>query len=133
MKIGYARVSSDEQNLDLQLDALKAAGCDKIFIDKDMSGMTIERDGLSQALLGTGEGDTLVVWKLNRLGRSLGFVCEVVEQFGKNGAGFQSITDGIDTNTSDGKLVFEIVGALAEFERELIRERIKSTEVFSGK
>ena len=126
MKIGYARVSTDEQNLDLQIDALKKAGCEKIFTDDGVSGITIERDGLSQALLGIGEGDVLVVWKLDRLGRSLGFLCELVERFKKQGAGFQSLTDGIDTTTTGGKLVFHIMGALAEFERDLIRERTKA-------
>ena len=75
MKIGYARDSIDEQNLDLQIDALKASGCEKIFTDEGISGITIERDGLSQALFEIGEGDILVVWKLDRLGRSLGFLC----------------------------------------------------------
>ena len=126
MKIGYARVSTDEQNLDLQLDALKAAGCEKIFQDQGVSGATIERDGLSQAILACGAGDTLVVWKLDRLGRSLGFLCELIERFGNQGAGFQSLTDGIDTTTSGGKLVFHIMGALAEFERSLISERTKA-------
>ena len=126
MKIGYARVSTDEQNLDLQIDALKKAGCEKIFTDEGISGITIERDGLSQALLSVGDGDVLVVWKLDRLGRSLGFLCELVERFKKQGAGFQSLTDGIDTTTTSGKLVFHIMGALAEFERDLIRERTKA-------
>ena len=126
MKIGYARVSTDEQNLDLQLDALKAAGCEKIFHDHGVSGATIQRDGLSQAILACGAGDTLVVWKLDRLGRSLGFLCELIERFGNQGAGFQSLTDGIDTTTSGGKLVFHIMGALAEFERSLISERTKA-------
>ncbi len=126
MKIGYARVSTDGQNLDLQLDTLKAAGCEVIYQDAGVSGATIERDGLSQALSVFGEGDSLVVWKLDRLGRSLGFLCELVEYLGKQGAGFQSLTDGIDTTTSSGKLVFHIMGALAEFECDLIRERTKA-------
>ena len=126
MKIGYARVSTDEQNLDLQLDALKAAGCEKIFHDQGVSGAAIERDGLSQAISACGAGDTLVVWKLDRLGRSLGFLCGLIERFGNKGAGFQSLTDGIDTTTSGGKLVFHIMGALAEFERSLISERTKA-------
>ena len=126
MKIGYARVSTDEQNLDLQIDALNAAGCEKIFQDQGVSGATIERDGLSQVISACGAGDTLVVWKLDRLGRSLGFLCELIERFGNKGAGFQSLTDGIDTTTSGGKLVFHIMGALAEFERSLISERTKA-------
>ena len=126
MKIGYARVSTEEQNLDLQIDALKAAGCEKIFSDEGMSGASIERDGLSQAILGSGDGDILVVWKLDRLGRSLSFLIDLMEKLGKNGTGFQSLQDGIDTTTSGGKLVFHIMGALAEFERDLIRDRTKA-------
>jgi len=126
MKIGYARVSTDEQNLDLQLDELKAAGCDKIFQDEGISGVTIERDGLSQALSIIGENDTLIVWKLDRLGRSLGFLCDLIDHIGKQGGGFKSLTDGIDTNTSGGTLVFHIMGAMAQFERSLIVERTKA-------
>ncbi len=126
MKIGYARVSTEEQNLHLQLDDLKAVGCDKIFQDEGISGITIERDGLSQALLAIGEGDTLVVWKLDRLGRSLSFLCDLIERLGNQGAGFHSLTDGIDTNTSGGTLVFHIMGAMAQFERSLIVERTKA-------
>lgn len=126
MKIGYARVSTEEQNLALQLDALKAAGCERIFSDEGVSGAVIERDGLSQALLGVREGDVLVVWKLDRLGRSLGFLIDLMEKLGKDGAGFQSLSDGIDTTTAGGKLVFHIMGALAEFERSLIGERTRA-------
>ncbi len=126
MKIGYARVSTEEQNLSLQLDELEAAGCEKIFRDEGISGITIERDGLSQALLAIGEGDTLVVWKLDRLGRSLSFLCDLIERLGNQEAGFHSITDGIDTNTSGGTLVFHIMGAMAQFERSLIVERTKA-------
>jgi len=127
MKIGYARVSTDEQNLDLQLDALKAAGCDKIFTDEGKSGITKDRDGLTQALSAVAEGNnTLVVWKLDRLGRSLGFLCELIDKLKGQGAGFHSLTDGIDTTTTGGKLVFHIMGALAEFERDLIKERTKA-------
>jgi DNA invertase Pin-like site-specific DNA recombinase len=126
MKIGYARVSTDEQNLSLQHDALEAAGCDVIYQDEGISGIAIARDGLTQAFSAVGAGDTLVVWKLDRLGRSLGFLCELVEQLGKRGSGFQSLTDGIDTTTNSGKLVFHIMGTLAEFERDLIRERTRA-------
>lgn len=122
-KIGYARVSTREQNLDLQLDALKAAGCDEIFTDQGISGTAIDRDGLSQALEAVGQGDTLIVWKLDRLGRSLGFLATLIAQFGDDGKGFVALQDGIDTNTSGGKLVFHIMAALAEFERDLISER----------
>ncbi len=126
MKIGYARVSTDEQNLDLQIDALMAAGCEAIYTDEGISGITKERDGLSQALSAIKKGDILVVWKLDRLGRSLVFLCGLIEQFKERGTGFQSLTDGIDTTTAGGKLVFHIMGALAEFERDLIRERTKA-------
>ena len=127
MKIGYARVSTNEQNLDLQLDALNAAGCNKIFTDEGISGITKERDGLTQALLAVAEGNNiLVVWKLDRLGRSLGFLCELIERLKGQGAGFHSLTDGIDTTTTGGKLVFHIMGALSEFERDLIKERTKA-------
>ncbi len=126
MKIGYARVSTDEQNLDLQIDALKAAGCEKIFTDEGISGITIVRDGLSQALSALEKGNILIVWKLDRLGRSLGYLCELIEHLKEQGTGFQSLTDGIDTTTTGGKLVFHIMGALAEFERDLIRERTKA-------
>lgn len=125
-KIGYARVSTDEQNLALQLDTLKAAGCDRIFQDEGINGTKIERDGLTQAMSAVDAGDVLVVWKLDRLGRSLSFLCELIDRFGNQGVGFQSLTDGIDTTTSGGKLVFHIMGALAEFERSLIGERTKA-------
>ena len=126
MKIGYTRVSTDEQHLGLQQDALEAAGCEVIYQDEGISGITKERQGLAQALAGVGAGDTLVVWKLDRLGRSLGFLCELVERLEKQRAGFQSLTDGMDTTTNSGKLVFHIMGTLAEFERDLIRERTKA-------
>jgi DNA invertase Pin-like site-specific DNA recombinase len=126
MKIGYAKVSTDEQNLDLQIDALQSAGCEKIFMDQGISGITKERAGLSEALGAIGKDDILIVWKLDRLGRSLGFLCELVEWLKEQGAGFHSLTDGIDTTTTGGKLVFHIMGALAEFERDLIRERTKA-------
>ncbi len=100
MKIGYARVSTHEQNLDLQLDALKAAGCEMVFTDKGISGAQIERDGLSQALGSVREDDTLVVWKLDRLGRSLGFLIDLIDHLGKQGAHFHALQDGIDTSTT---------------------------------
>ena len=126
MKIGYARVSTDEQNLDLQIDALKAAGCEKIFTDSGVSGMTVERDGLSQAISAIESSDVLVVWKLDRLGRSLGFLIEVVKRLNENKAGFKSLSDDIDTTSPAGKLFFHMMGALAEFERDLISERTKA-------
>ena len=123
MKIGYARVSTREQNLALQTDALERAGCDHIFTDKGVSGVQIERDGLSAAISAVGEGDTLIVWKLDRLGRSLAFLTDLIARFGEEGKGFIALQDGIDTTTTGGKLVFHIMAALTEFERDLIRER----------
>ena len=123
MKIGYARVSTQEQNLDLQTDALTAAGCEKLFTDEGVSGVIKARSGLDSAIEAVGEGDTLIVWKLDRLGRSLGFLIELIDKLGKKNAGFVALQDGIDTTTSGGKLVFHIMGALAEFERDLISER----------
>jgi DNA invertase Pin-like site-specific DNA recombinase len=123
MLIGYARVSTDDQNLALQEDALKKVGCEKIFRDK-MSGAGAERQGLREALdyLRDGE-DTLVVWRLDRLGRSLKNLIELMNLLEGRGIGFQSLQESINTTTSGGKLIFHIFGALAEFERNLIRER----------
>src|SRR5947209_7135886 len=125
MQIGYARVSTTEQTLDLQLDALKKAGCSKIFTDT-ASGAKTERKGLDEALAYVRSGDTLVVWRLDRLGRSLKHLIEVVTDLEKRGIGFKSLTENIDTTTSGGKLIFHIFGALAEFERNLIRERTQA-------
>jgi DNA invertase Pin-like site-specific DNA recombinase len=124
MNIGYARVSTGDQNLDLQLDALKAAGCEaeRIFTDR-LSGGKDERPGLAEALRYVREGDTLVVWRLDRLGRSLSHLIQVTTGLEQRGVGFKSLQEGIDTTTSGGKLVFHIFGALAEFERSLIQER----------
>jgi len=125
MNVGYARVSTFEQNLDLQKDALTHAGCEKIFTDT-MSGAKAERPGLGQALTFMRKGDVLVVWKLDRLGRSLKNLIDVVTQLDTLGIGFRSVTENIDTTTSGGKLIFHIFGALAEFERNLIRERTQA-------
>ena len=124
MQIGYARVSKTEQNLDLQRDALKKAGCHEkhIFTDK-ITGTKAEQTGLTQALSQLREGDTFVVWRLDRLGRSLKHLIETVTKLQAQHIAFQSITENIDTATATGKLVFHIFGALAEFERNLIRER----------
>ncbi len=122
MIIGYARVSTEDQNLDLQFDALKKAGCERIFRDK-ISGMKENRDGLSQALEIVRSGDTLVVWKLDRLGRSLQHLISVINNLKKKGIYFRSIQESLDTSSSTGKLIFHIFGALAEFERDIIRER----------
>ncbi|SHL63839.1 Site-specific DNA recombinase [Nitrosospira sp. Nsp11] len=126
MKIGYVRVSTDDQNLDLQMDALNKAGCEKIFTDYGVSGIAINRAGLFQAIAAVGAGDVLVVWKLDRLGRSLSFLIELIDKLRKDQAGFESLSDGINTTTAGGKLVFHIMGALAEFERALISERSKA-------
>src|SRR6184192_2361689 len=122
MNIGYARVSTQDQTLNLQKDALKKIGCNKIFTDTS-SGTKAERNGLEEALEYVREGDTLVVWRLDRLGRSLKHLIETISQLDTRKIGFKSITENIDTTTSGGKLVFHIFGALAEFERDLIRER----------
>lgn len=125
-KIGYARVSTEEQILDLQLDALRDAGCGSIFSDRGVCGASPTRDGLDDALEAMDEGDILVVWKLDRLGRSISFLIDLIETLRARGCGFQSLSDGIDTTTSSGKLVFHIMAALAEFERSLIIERTKA-------
>ncbi len=124
MLIGYARVSKNEQNLDLQRDALLKAGCREknIFTDK-ITGTKADRKGLEQALTHLREGDTLVVWRLDRLGRSLKHLIETVTKLQSTNIAFQSITENINTSTATGQLVFHIFGALAEFERNLIRER----------
>jgi DNA invertase Pin-like site-specific DNA recombinase len=110
MKIGYARVSTDDQNLDLQMDALNKAGCEKLFTDHGISGIFVNRAGLFQALDAVHVGDVLVVWKLDRLGRSLGFLIEQIEKLRKDQAGFESISDGINTMSAGGKLVFSYRG-----------------------
>jgi DNA invertase Pin-like site-specific DNA recombinase len=125
MLIGYARVSTTEQTLNLQKDALENIGCTKIFTDT-ASGATTERKGLDEALAYVREGDTLVVWRLDRLGRSLKHLIETITDLNNRNIGFKSITENIDTMTSGGKLVFHIFGALAEFERDIIRERTKA-------
>jgi DNA invertase Pin-like site-specific DNA recombinase len=125
MLIGYSRVSTDDQTVALQQDALTAAGCAKIFTDT-ISGATAQRPGLAEALAYARAGDTLVVWRLDRLGRSLPHLIETVTDLADRGVGFRSLTESIDTTSSGGKLVFHIFGALAEFERDLIRERTRA-------
>src|SRR5947199_5281728 len=125
MNIGYARVSTQDQTLDLQNDALEKIGCSKIFTDT-ASGAKAERKGLEEALAYVREGDTLVVWRLDRLGRTLKHLIETVTELSKRHIGFKSLTESIDTTTSGGKLIFHIFGALAEFERDLIRERTQA-------
>jgi DNA invertase Pin-like site-specific DNA recombinase len=122
MLIGYARVSTFEQNLNLQKDALKAVGCEKIFEDH-ISGAASSRPGMNKAIEFLRKGDTLVVWRLDRLGRSLKHLIEVVSLLEERHIGFKSLQEAIDTTSSGGKLIFHIFGALAEFERNLIRER----------
>lgn len=122
MLIGYARVSTQEQTLNLQKDALEQIGCTKIFTDT-ASGAQTERKGLEEALNYVREGDSLVVWKLDRLGRSLKHLIETITALNNRKVGFKSLTENIDTTTSGGKLIFHIFGALAEFERDIIRER----------
>jgi DNA invertase Pin-like site-specific DNA recombinase len=125
MLIGYARVSTNDQTLTLQKDALEKAGCEQIFTDQ-VSGTKTERKGLTAALSHLREGDILVVWRLDRLGRSLRHLIDTVTSLHERGVGFKSLQENIDTTTSGGKLVFHIFGALAEFERELIRERTQA-------
>ena len=122
MNIGYARVSTADQNLDLQNDALKAAGCENIYTDK-MSGAKTERPGLEKIMSFIRKGDTLVVWKLDRLGRSLKHLIQVMNQLEERGIYFKSVQESLDTSTPGGKLIFHVFGALAEFERDIIRER----------
>jgi DNA invertase Pin-like site-specific DNA recombinase len=125
MLIGYARVSTQDQNPALQLDALKAAGCEKIFVEK-ASGAQRDRPELLAALDYLRAGDSLVVWKLDRLARSLKQLIETVELLESRGIGLCSLTEAINTATAGGKWVFHVFGALAEFERSIIRERTKA-------
>ena len=124
MRIGYARVSTEDQHLDLQRDALKRAGCTKIFADYGVSGKGFNRPGLMKALSELEPGGMLVVWRLDRLGRSLPKLINFVDELGQREAQFCSLTENIDTSTSGGRLIFHIMGALAEFERNLISERL---------
>ena len=125
MLVGYARVSTDDQNLDLQHDALKKAGCEQIYEDQ-LSGARAERPGLQQALAYARSGDTLVVWRLDRLSRSLKDLIDLVATLETKSIGLKSLQESIDTTVSSGRLVFHIFGALAEFERNLIRERTQA-------
>ena len=125
MLIGYARVSTDEQVTALQIDALTAAGCDQIYEEK-ASGATAERTELKSVLKAVRKGDTLVVLRLDRLGRSIRDLIEIVENLKSHGVGFRSIMDSVDTTTAAGKLFFHMIGALAEFERNLISERTRA-------
>ncbi|NOG74033.1 recombinase family protein [Roseicella sp. DB1501] len=124
MKIGYARISTGDQSLDLQHDALIRAGCELLFEDSGVSGTATKRPGLDKALARLGSGDVLVVWRLDRLGRSQRHLIELVHQLGERQVGFISLTEAIDTTSPGGKLVFRLMGALAEYEHSMIRERV---------
>ncbi|MDE0311679.1 MAG: recombinase family protein [Caldilineaceae bacterium] len=119
---GYAHVSTLDQNPELQLDALSTAGCERIFEDR-ASGTRADRPGLAEALGWMRKGDALIVWRLDRLGRSLPQLVATVRRLEEEGFGFRSLTEGIDTTTASGTLVFHVFGALAQFERDLVRER----------
>ncbi|MGZ8941197.1 MAG: recombinase family protein [Methylobacter sp.] len=121
-RIGYARVSTDDQNLDLQRDALKKAGCTTIY-EESASGKNTDRAELEHCRKALRNGDTLVVWRLDRLGRSLPDLVRIVAELESNGVGFESLTEKIETSSAAGKLVFHVFAALSEFERNLIRER----------
>lgn len=125
MLVGYARVSTSQQDESLQMDALHAAGCEKIFTEK-ITGAKRDRPQLNAALDYMREGDTLVVWKLDRLARSLHQLIETVAMLDERDIGFRSLTEAMDTTNPGGRLVFHIFGALAEFERDLIRERTRA-------
>lgn len=125
MKVGYARVSTHEQNLSLQVDELKKSGCTKIFTDK-ISGSKSERPSIQEALNFLRLRDSLIVWRLDRPSRSLKHLIEVITFLEERKIGFRSLQESIDTTTSGGKLIFHISGALAEFERNLIQERTKA-------
>ena len=125
MLIGYARVSTDDQNLDLQRDALQAAGCERIFEDM-ASGAKADRTGMAELLAALRADDTVVIWRLDRLGRSLKNLIALVEHLEVAQVGLRSLQENIDTTSSGGRLVFHLFGALAEFERNLIRERTRA-------
>ena len=125
MLIGYARVSTVDQNLDLQIDALKKANCEKIYHDK-ISGARADRPGLEKVLELSRAGDTLVIWRLDRLGRSLKDLIQISERLKEREIGLKSLQEGIDTTTSTGQLMFNLFGALAEFEKNLINERSRA-------
>lgn len=125
MLIGYARVSSKDQNIELQIDELKKAGCSKIFSDK-MSGINKNRPGLDDAVSHLRKNDTFIIWKLDRLGRNLKGLIELVGKLEKDEIHFRSLTDGIDTNTPAGRFFFHVMASLAQMERELLIERTKA-------
>ena len=124
--IGYARVSTDEQNLNLQYDTLRNAGCGRIFEDRGISGAQRTRPGLDAALATLVSGDMLVVWRLDRLGRSLVHLVGLIDDLAARGIGVRSLTESFDAGSSGGRLIFHLMAALAEFERELIAERTRA-------
>lgn len=125
MHIGYARVSKDDQHLELQLDALHAAGCERVFTDKG-SGAVPSHLGLEQVLSHLRAGDTLIIWKLDRLGRTVKGLVDLVNKLEANGVQFRSLSDGIDTSTPAGRFFFHVMSALAQMERELVVERTRA-------
>jgi len=125
MLVGYARVSTSDQSLDLQTDALTAAGCERIYTD-EASGAAPDRPGLAQALEVVRDGDTLVVWRLDRMGRTLSHLVKTVDDLAARGVAFRSLTEGMDTTGSMGRLLLHVVGAFAQFERDVIRERTRA-------
>jgi DNA invertase Pin-like site-specific DNA recombinase len=125
MLIGYARISQDTQSIDLQIDALSAAGCDKIFSDT-MSGSRNDRPGLKQALEFARSGDSICVWRLDRLGRSLSHLIALMQDLERREIGFRSLTEAIDTTTPGGRLTYNLFASLAEFERSVLRERTRA-------
>lgn len=126
MIIGYVRVSTEDQNLDLQIQALQRLGCKRIYQDRGVSGAARSRPGLDKLMAQLKSGDTLAVWRLDRLGRSLPHLVQMLEALGDRGVAFHSLTENIDTSTSGGRLVFHFMAALAEFERTLISERTRA-------
>ena len=125
-RVGYARVSTEEQSLDLQLDALRRAACSVIYKDQGVSGADCSRRGLNAALKRLQPGDTLVTWRLDRLGRSLAHLISLTIELDERGVGFVSLAEAIDTKSPSGRLLFHVMGALAEFERSLIGERTRA-------
>jgi DNA invertase Pin-like site-specific DNA recombinase len=132
MHIGYARVSTDDQNLTLQVDALKKAGCESLFTDK-VSGTRTDRAGLTEAMSHLRKGDALVVWKLDRLGRTVKGLVDLVGELENREIQFKSLTDGIDTSTPAGRFFFHVMASLAQMERELVVERTRAGLVAARK
>jgi DNA invertase Pin-like site-specific DNA recombinase len=126
MKYGYARCSTDDQSTVLQLAALKKAGCRKLYKDDGISGVTLKRPALIRCLKTLGSGDTLVVWKLDRLGRSLRDLISMLDDLKQRGVKFRSLTEAIDTETPTGRAMWQMIGVLAELERSLITERTRA-------